>query len=301
MRVFIAGITGYVGTALQLALKADGHKVYGCGRPSPNGAVDVKEYSVHERQIGDTSLNDLGDLFRELEITHVINLAASLRKDDTSPALHELLKANVEFAANIAQAATANDFIRFIQASTYSTSVDGETYTPQTFYAATKKAAEDLTIYFSYARGLDLVILNFYDIYGPSQPHVRLINALGNALIDSIDIELSEGVQEFCPLFVDDAVAAIIHALKVEGVSTTSFEHWSVFGPEVMLVRDVPDRIATSLGLAWRPNQVTFSKPMREREIIKFSPLREALPGWQATTKFDVGIRETFGGVNEAS
>jgi nucleoside-diphosphate-sugar epimerase len=301
MPFFIAGITGYVGGALRHALVADGRRVYGCGRPSPTGIVEIRDFSNSEQLVGSFELMDLGEIFHELEITQVINLAASVRKDDSGPALQELLKANVEFTSMLAHAATTNECTKLVQISTYSTSVDGKSYTPQTLYAATKKAAEDIAIYFSYVRGLDLKILNFYDIYGPKQPHVRLINALGHALLDSLNIEISEGTQEFSPLYIDDAVNAIIHAMTLESKTTTSYGHWSVHGPEVMLVRDVPNRIANALGLTWGLNQVALTKPVREFEIARFIPRQASLPGWQAVTKFEMGIRETFGGHNETS
>lgn len=297
MNVFIAGATGYVGGALQRALVAAGHQVYGCGRPSRTGSVDISDYSNFKKHVGTVDLNNLGEKFLELQITQLINLAASVRKDDSGEALQELLKANVELTAMLARAASTTNFTKLVQISTYSTSVDGSTYTPQTLYAASKKAAEDLAIYFSYVRGLDLKILNFYDIYGPQQPHVRLINALGDALISSKNIEISEGTQEFCPLYVGDAVNAIVHAMSLEGQPGTAHGHWSVYGPEVFLVRDVPNLIAKSLGLTWAQNQVSLTKPVREFEITKFIPRQTSLPGWQAVTTFDAGIRETFGGL----
>lgn len=111
------------------------------------------------------------------------------------------------------------------------------------FYATTKIHAEEIVA--RYADQLDgAVSLRFFAPYGPGQAN-RMIPAIIGRVRDGRPVTLAEGGRpRMNPIYVDDAVAALLAALDVDGHRIVN-----VAGDEVVSIRDIAEAAAAAVGV----------------------------------------------------
>jgi nucleoside-diphosphate-sugar epimerase len=286
MRVAISGGTGYIGEILAERLTKQGNKVAILTKKGGKSARDGFDFCEYDGQV-----DSLAKFFKNWHPDAIVHLAADVNKVVSLDTIDSLVNANIVLAAHIAEAAKFADVKKIINISTYSTSVDGETYYPQTFYAATKKAAEDIFEYYRQSVEIDIRTLCFYDIYGPNQPHVRFIPSLMNAIRSGVQFSMTQGEQEICLLYVEDAVSAIIFELtRSVPLNRKIATIYSVYGDEVFKLKDLPRLISGLMGVECP--QILNDKPYRFNEIMKFHPLYERLPAWKPKFSLAKGIKK---------
>ena len=280
MRILISGGSGYVGSFLTKELLKQGHEI-GIITQSQQEISNVKTFAYNG------NIEELKQTFNEFSPQKVIHLAADVSKQTSSESIDRMLSANIILPAYLLQLSEEFNVEKFINISTFSTSVDGTTYSPQTYYAATKKATEDLVAYYSLRTKLDIITLCFYDIYGPNQPHARFLNAVISSIRNEQELHISPGEQEICFLNIHDAVDAMIFALNMN-VEKNTINTYCVHGTEVFQLKNIPKILADTLNIAC-PN-IIHDMPYRDVEIMKFSPPHPLLKGWKAKTQLKTEI-----------
>ncbi len=279
MKILISGGAGYVGSFLTKELLAQGHEV-GVITQTPQQDSEIQYFTY----AGD--IQGLKDTFESFNPDRVIHLAADVSKSISSDTIDKMLNANIILPAHLLQLSEEYEVERLINISTFSTSIDGESYSPQTYYAATKKSAEDLATYYDMRTNLDIITLCFYDIYGANQPHARFLNSVINSVREQKDLIMSPGDQEICFLNVDDAVDAMIYALDFKPQNNSHI--YCVHGSEVFKLKEVPHVVAEALGVPCP--EIKHSMPYRDVEIMKFAPPHPLLEGWVAKTTLETEI-----------
>lgn len=283
MRIVISGGTGYVGARLTSVLMTAGHEV-----------------AVISRSLGVTAAGpdrilyegEAQGLTRDLlawRPDYAVHLAADVRKGHSPADVDALVASNVTFPMHFVSACIEAQVRRFVNISTFSTFSRPDKYSPQTFYAATKRAAEDLLAFFHQAELLKVCSLCFYDVYGPGQAHQRFLPALIRSIQSGEAMTMSKGEQEICFLHVDDAVEAIRNALFSDSAWAVGAENiFTVYGDEVLTLRDVPGIVAQAAGVALP--EVRHTLPYRPREVMRFEPPYDRLPGWTPNIPFRAGV-----------
>lgn len=292
-RVFVSGGSGYVGRRLIETLVANGHQVGALvRRPAAFSApCEIFAYDGTAQSVG-AALSGGFDA--------IVHLAASLEKSASLESVDTLVDTNVKLLAQLAQAGSLNGVGKFVNISTYSISIDGLNYTPQTLYASTKKAAEDILAYYHQSTPMKACSLRLYDVYGPNQPHSRFLNAVMRAVISGQELVMSRGEQEICFVEVDDVVDAISHCLMTDSAYIDPHENvFSVYGDEVITLSEVPRLVAEAIGRASPP--IVASLPYRPNEVMKFHPQCQRLPGWVPSTRFAQGVARMFALGGEAA
>jgi nucleoside-diphosphate-sugar epimerase len=288
MRVLVSGGNGYVGQRLVTELAAKGHAVSVLGRRRVE-RPDVSDVCIYDGRID--TLSHFMDRWRP---EAVVNLAADLTKVADAKSVDSLIDTNVKLTAHLAQTAVDAGTGKYINISTYSTSMNGVDYRPQTLYAATKRAAEDLLAYYHQSTPLKVCTLCFYDVYGADQPHARFLNDVLRGVRDG-SVTMSAGEQEICFLYVDDAVSAIVYSLEHDGVMQSEAENiYSVYGDEVFRLKDIAPVVAGVLGLP--APKINATLPYRKNEIMRVKPRYSRLPGWRPRVAFKDGLRAMAGG-----
>jgi len=114
------------------------------------------------------------------------------------------------------------------------------------FYLCTKLCSENVAE--SYTPYMNVIVLRVFFVYGPGQRQGMLIPRLVRAVVNGKPIILqgSDGIR-INPTYVDDAVAAIKHSVKLVGNHKIN-----VGGPEVLSLREIGETIGQARGR--RPN-----------------------------------------------
>jgi len=240
MSYLIAGSKGYVGKILYNKLIEKEGEVFGLFRDKTENIYSITKNDLvnGELVIWQGDLSRIGAGLRLTNPKFIVNLTASINKILSFESIRDLCRNNIEFNSILANFACELKTERYVFISTYSTSIDGLTYSPQTFYAATKKAAEDTLVFFAQSKSLNVSILHVYDIYGPDQPHRRFLSEMIDALLRNKQFHMSIGNQELNLIHVSDVISAIIRTLDQPIMLTKENpQHYTLSGDEIIKVR----------------------------------------------------------------
>ena len=297
MNYLIAGSTGYVGKRLSFLMIKHGYQVYSIERY--NELFRLIDKKACQTIVQGTLIN-VEEAIVALNLTWggVINLAGNTSKSANLEISKQLCDANITFNACLACIARKIGAERYLYLSTYSVSMDGKSYSPQTLYAATKFASENILEYFGEQENLKIVILHLYDIYGPNHHRAKLVSALIEATMNGKSMEISKGEQEFSPLFVDDACSGIMHALNYRFINRVN--RFTLRGKEIFKVKDLPDIISSALNVKLRGNQILLRNDYRKNEIMVISSLYPPLPNWVPKYTFREGVVAITKDIHEA-
>jgi len=272
-QVLVFGARGYIGRVVsRLLSETKKLEPVGIFRRGEGYAIEVAGH-VSEFE----SLESLGLFLKEnSNAKTAINAAALTIKDDSFAAIKSLVDANVTLPALIAKVCKVAGVERLVHFGTFSTSMDGATPSPQTFYAATKSAGYEALRYFATVGELKIVVLEPFDIYAADHPHGKIISALVESLEHGRELELSPGEQEMAPVHALDVARSSIRALKIELQS--NFVVWSLAGPEIFSLRELVSEIGLALKKERNLGLIKFSKPYRANEIMKVATRHSQFP-----------------------
>jgi len=290
--LLVFGSTGYVGRTLCKRLSEIGLPFSTLNRVRGGDPFLFLLKDGQEESQGD--IRDEGFL-RELNYGSVVILAAETSRKRDPKTTADLVHANALLPA-VLGANFSDKGTNIIFASTYSYRKFGFDYFTQSAYAASKCAGERMLEYFSTRSFLSSVVRHIHDVYGPNQPHNRLIPYVYSKVQSGQELHLSPGDQEISPLFVGDLVEVIIRLAQDLSRKIGSFSQFDVFGPDVIQVKDLPNTLVKALGLELEPKKIRLGKhDYREREIMVFDnchPLPVIDLNW---TPFSQGLRLSFG------
>jgi nucleoside-diphosphate-sugar epimerase len=288
-RALVTGATGFVGGRLAGRLLAQGWSVHAVRRassvkPAPAGV------QVHRHDGSTVQLAAIAAAVRPEVTFHLASLfLAQHGPEDVVP----LVKANVEFGAQLLEAVTGAGCRRIVDAGTAWQHLAGANYDPVCLYAATKQAFADVLAYWVAARGLAATTLQLHDTYGPGDPRPKLIPSLLRAASEGRRLALSPGEQRLDLVHVDDAAEAFAVAGRrlLDGVLAAGrHEVYAVSSGQAVRLRDVVDLLREATGL---PIEVEWgARPYRPREVME--PWRgPTLPGWSPR----IMLRDGFAGL----
>jgi nucleoside-diphosphate-sugar epimerase len=290
----VTGATGFIGAALTRRLVGDGWRV----------AIVARETS---------KLDPLGDAAGAVTVHRCAGdadaLAAAVAADPPDIAFHlaghyvggggpadlaPLVETNVGFTARLAEALAGAGVGRLVAAGTgWQHCGPGglAERAPNTLYAATKQAGEDVLAHYARNRGLTTIVLKILDSYGPGDRRGRLTSRLAAAARSGERLAFAPGAQRLGLVHVDDIVAAFRAAADrlAQRADAAALESFVVTAAEYPTLRELVARFGA---LAGRPLAADFGVlPYRRFEVME--PLRgPALPGWSPRVALDDGIRE---------
>jgi nucleoside-diphosphate-sugar epimerase len=245
-RVFLSGVTGFVGGAIAQALASQGAEIHALVRPGADRSrLSALPITWHEGDIrSPLPLNGLMG-----KMTCVIHAAGRLGESGVAEEVYR--EVNVEGTRNVLAAAMCGGSqLRVLHISSPGVlgPVAGEAASedaplaPSNPYERSKAAAEEVAREF-YARGLPVVIARPEFIYGPGDRHVLgLFQAVRRGLYFHIDAG-----RHFChPTFINDAVTGMLSSLG----RGEPGQIYHITGPRPVTFRELSETIAASLGVA---------------------------------------------------
>jgi dolichol-phosphate mannosyltransferase len=299
-RVLITGGSGFVGANLTRRALRDGHEVHLLLRPG------------HD----DWRLRDLdGQLFRHaVDVTvreAVAAAVAAIRPEwvfhlaaygayPRQTGIEAMTATNLLGCAHLVDACAdvgVNAFINAGSSSEYGfkagAASEGDRLEPNSQYAITKAAATHYCQLAARTRGMHVVTLRLYSVYGPFEAPERLVPTL---LLNGLQRALPplanpDTARDF--VFVDDVVDAMLRVAGGRRAAPAAV--YNVCSGAQTTLREIVDSVRDELGIGAEPRWGTLPSRSWDTDAWVGSPAALASDyGWRASTPLIEGLRRTI-------
>jgi UDP-glucuronate 4-epimerase len=292
MRYLVTGAAGFIGSHLSEALLAAGHDVVGLDAFTDYYDVELKEENARALDVRRLDL-----AVDELDFTGfdgVFHLAGQPGVRSFGDVFPLYLERNVLAGQRVFEAA-ARSGARVVFASSSSVYGEAERYPtpeetpprPLSPYGITKLACEHLARTYARSFDLDIVVLRYFNAYGPRQRPDMAFPRIVAALADGSPFTLcGNGEQSRSFTYVGDVVAATALAMEAARPGTV----FNVGGGEEATMRET---IALLEGLAGRSLDVRRESEVpgdQRRTKADTTRIRDEL-GWSPSTPLADGLR----------
>lgn len=230
--VLVTGADGFIGSHLVERLATMGAKVRAFCLYNSNGSFGWLDHTpIPLRQQLDLRLGDVRDARFVEDVCRgadvVFHLAALVAIPYSYTAPESFVETNIHGTLNVLEAVRRTGVRRLVHTST------SEVYgTPETLpirethplnaqspYAATKLAADQLTLAFHRSFGVPVVILRPFNTYGPRQSTRAVLPTILTQLLDDrTEVHLGRLDTRRDLTYVDDTVEGFVRAAAVEGI-----------------------------------------------------------------------------------
>jgi NAD dependent epimerase/dehydratase len=308
VRVLVTGADGFIGSHLVERLVADGAEVRAFCLYNSRGSwgwLDDAEPSVRDGL--DVRLGDIRDArFVEAAaegVEVIFHLAALIAIPYSYVAPASFLETNVAGTLNVLEAARRAGVRRLIQTST------SEVYgTPDTLpiredhplraqspYAASKVAADQLSLAFATSFGLPVVVLRPFNTFGPRQSSRAVLpTMLRQLLAGRAEIRLGRLDPRRDLTYVADTVDGYVRAATADGIEGQTIQLGTGRSESIGELFAIACRL---LGVDARPveDPARLRPGASEVLVLRSDPSRaRELLGWEATTSLEDGLGRTI-------
>lgn len=327
MRILITGGAGFIGSHLGLYLMRQKHQVLFLDNLSFGYIENLKsqynkylkpnfiQMDVRDPKIGKI-LEGVGVIFHFAGIS-------SLPECQTNPG--EAYQVNVAGTANILEAARRHNVSRVILSSSsaiYENEIffptpENSNPDPALTYSLSKKHAEEVCHSFQKLYGMDIVILRFFNVYGPhmdfKRPNPPLISYLIRCFLNKeAPILHSDGNQARDMIYVDDVLKLCEIVLTHENAKNQTL---NVGFGIAYTIKEINKHIAAAFGstdikplyrtakLLWdkypelSESNYPFQAKFLEKEVNKYTlaSIKKAnkLLGWKPQIPLEEGLQKT--------
>jgi len=220
VRYLVTGAAGFIGSHLAEALQADGHEVVGIDCFSDYYDPALKEENASGLDVLRLDLTQ--DPLDFADYDGVFHLAGQPGVRSFGDVFPEYLRNNVLASQRVFEAAVQAG-VRVVFSSSSSVYGAAERYpTPENLtlqpmspYAITKAAAEQLAAAYARSFGLDVVVLRYFNAFGPRQRPDMAFTRMCFALAEGRPFDLyGDGTQTRECTYVSDVVAATMLAME---------------------------------------------------------------------------------------
>ncbi|MCB9935653.1 MAG: NAD-dependent epimerase/dehydratase family protein [Planctomycetes bacterium] len=297
--VLVTGAAGFIGSHLCDALLAEGKRVRGVDRHELEDCANLQGALTHANF--EYVSRDLGQEAEGLcmGVDSVCHLAAMSSVPDSITDPRRCHTDTCTSTLNVLQAARKAGVKRFVlssSASVYGTTLEAPVVesvptAPLSPYAAAKAAAEQYVRAFA-RMGVDGVSLRYFNVYGPRQER-GVIPAMIRAFNAGRPVTMfGDGNQSRDFLYVADAVAANLHALRHQ--RPLGGEAFNVGCGHAITIRE----LAVQVGRVADKQPAFEQQPAREGDIryscADVTHAKRVL-GFEATVRLPQGLRITMG------
>lgn len=284
-RYLITGAAGFIGGRVAELLMAEGHSIVGIDNMNDSYDVRMKEHRLEKLQADtkfsfhrlDISDRKVIDHIPDERIDAVINLAAraGVRDSVLDPWIY--VDSNMTGTLNMLELCRQRNVPKFVLASTSSiygaeaplpTPESAESNRPLQPYAASKKGAETLAHSYHFLHDIDVTVVVYFTVYGPSgRPNMSMFRFV-QAISEGRPIQVfGDGEQTRGFTYIDDIARGTILALKPVG-----YEVINLGGHESISINALIHLIEEALG---------------KKAIIEYKPMDPAdmLASWADVSK----------------
>ncbi len=289
----ITGATGFIGSHLVRRLARDGWSVHAVVRPAPaDRPQNLPPDVIVHRHDGTTEA--MTSIVASAKPAVVFHLASLFLAEHQARDLEPLIRSNILFGSQVAEAMAANGVTALVNTGTSWQHFENRDYDPVCLYAATKQAFEAILRYYTAARSLKVLTLKLYDTYGPDDRRPKLFTLLRSTSREQTTLAISAGEQLLDLVYIDDVIEAFIKAAeRILNSKASTWEEYAVSSGAPIRLKDLVELYGRTVG---RPMPVAWGqRPYRTREVMVPWSKGRPVPGWQPITQLEEGIRRMEG------
>ncbi|MFP7298718.1 NAD-dependent epimerase/dehydratase family protein [Neobacillus niacini] len=289
LRVFVTGATGYIGSFLAKRLLEEGCTVHILVRNTSNLKLInpiIDNLFVH---VYDGSYESIDRAIQKARPDLVFHLSSFASITIQTSDIENMISSNILLGTFLAEAMSKHRVTKIINTSSYSQHYNQQEYLPNSLYAATKQAFEDILLYYAHFHSFNVINLVLFDNFGPNDPRNKIMNLLFRALKNGNVLSMSPGEQFLDLLYIDNVIDAyMIAASRLMDGKGKNVERFAVRSSKpiqlkelVQLIEKISDKkISVRWGdLEYRPGEIMI--PWSKGEI---------LPGWSPSISLEQGI-----------
>ena len=291
MTVLVSGASGYLGHHLVRTLAARGETVAALVRATSKTehlaalAGDVRFI------VDDGTLEGLAAAFGDMEIEVVYHLAACRPGRAGEFDAGAMIEANVLLGARLLEAAVGGGCKAFVNTGTYSQFGPEGECTPDSFYAVTKQAFQDILAGHESDDGFGAVTLIPYEIYGPGDWRDKFTSALCSAAGGN-PVDMTAGEQIMDLVHVSDAADAFHTAgdLLCSGGIGVKRERFFLGSGHRASLKEIAQTFEAVCG---RPLAINWGAlDYRANQIFSPCAAEPRLPDWEPAISLEEGFAE---------
>jgi UDP-glucose 4-epimerase len=265
-KVLVIGGSGFIGSHLLLELSR---------------GFDVISYASDVLDI--TKLETFKALPKDVEI--VFNLAAHVDLSNERETFESLFLTNVIGIQNVLEFSRRRGMKRVINSSSVLVYPK-----PRSYYALSKKMAEDVCSYFREFYGLDVVILRYSSVYGKGQKQNSVLPTFINKAKEDEDLVVygkGKRLQDF--VHVKDVVKANILAAKKRGKFRDGV--FNIGSGKLTSMRELAETVADVFE---SKSRIVLNRKLPEEEGLEYEKLADANQAFGYLPKYSLrkGIEE---------
>ena len=301
MKILITGGAGFIGSNLAKRLVKEGHQVVVLDNLLRGNKLDKDTFSNIEFVKAD--VRDFEAVLNASKGCDLIfHFAAVLGVDIVADNPVETMDVEVIGTRNVVLAAQNNNIKKIMYASTsgiYGHSAIENALTeevlvdPRTSYAMAKRYNEIYLASHHEEKGIDVVSLRFFNVYGENQDNRMVIPRFFEQALSNSDITVfGSGKQTRDFTFIDDTVEACVRLMTIKGchiVNIANEAEWCI--------EDVAHRIKSITGSASKIIYLDAPKKRYDYEVerrVGSSDKLLQLSGYKPLTSLDEGLQRIY-------
>lgn len=273
MKLLLTGSTGFLGSHVAKKLLAQNHEIHCVIRESSDTAylqqVCSDEASVTNIIKVKDSFDNLYEKIQPIKFDGCIHIAAAPGGGRNEKVIRQQINANILFGSLILNAAFDAGARFIINTGTSWQNINGTSYSPFDFYAATKQAFQGIVDDYV-AAGMKAITLQLFDVYGENDPRPKIMNLFRRIAESGEILDMSPGDQKVDLVHVSDVVEAFVRAIDIcETLTAGDHRIYCVSGgeptPLKTLALEYEERHGVKLNINWggrdyRPREVMEPK-----------------------------------------
>ena len=297
MKILITGGAGFIGSNLTKRLVQEGHEVVVLDSLLRGNKLDKETYSNITFIKGDVRDLDLV-IKASAGCDLIFHFAAVLGIDIVADNPVETMDVEVIGTRNIVEAANINNIKKIMYASTsgiYGHSAIENALTeevlvdPRTSYAMAKRYNEIYLASHHEEKGLDVISLRFFNVYGRNQDNRMVVPRFFEQAIDNQPITVfGTGKQTRDFTYIDDTVEACVRLMTIDGchiVNIANEAEWCII--------DLAEHIKTITGSSSEIHYIEAPKKRYDYEVerrVGSSDKLMKLTGYKPDTTLPEGL-----------
>lgn len=242
MNILLTGATGFIGAHLLNKLKGRDLQIFCLVKKNSKSKL-VAEKNVHV--LAFDSLEELPELLGDTKFDFVFHLATYFSRQHLSTQMDQMIHSNITLGTYILEIISKNDGV-FISTDTFLYYQKDDFVVPETLYAATKAAFNEILKFYSTHSGLRILSLCFTDTYGPKDSRDKLVNLFIKSMKgQGSKIIINNPEKAINLLHVEDVIDGILGIIdNVQSIfGTATFKRFALRAKESITVGDLVGKL----------------------------------------------------------